>query len=134
MALASVVSTHIPIALARAKEDFLAREVNLKPQEQLQALYKQMRRSTGRFRASDFLHGNATVSDITQRAIFREVMGVGMNFGEAYGKSQTAASDTIPDRGRAFLSVREADRIQLPGLAQGPVSYTHLTLPTILLV
>ncbi len=68
--------THIPIALARAKEDFLAREVNLKPQEQLQALYKQMRHSTGRFRASDFLHGNATVSDITQRAIFREVMGV----------------------------------------------------------
>ena len=48
-----------------------------------------------------------------------EVMGVGMNFGEAYGKSQTAASDTIPDRGRAFLSVREADRSQLQGLAQG---------------
>ena len=46
-------------------------------------------------------------------------MGVGMNFGEAYGKSQTAASDTIPDRGRAFLSVREADRSQLQGLAQG---------------
>ena len=48
-----------------------------------------------------------------------EVMGVGMNFGEAYGKSQTAASDTIPDRGRAFLSVREADRSQLQALAQG---------------
>ena len=48
-----------------------------------------------------------------------EVMGVGMNFAEAYGKSQTAASDTIPDRGRAFLSVREADRSQLRGLAHG---------------
>ncbi len=48
-----------------------------------------------------------------------EVMGVGMNFGEAYGKSQTAASDTIPDQGRAFLSVREADRDQLEPLAAG---------------
>ena len=48
-----------------------------------------------------------------------EVMGVGMNFGEAYGKSQTAASDTIPDQGRAFLSVREADREQLEPLAAG---------------
>ena len=48
-----------------------------------------------------------------------EVMGVGMNFGEAYGKSQTAASDTIPDRGKAFLSVREADRSQLAPLATG---------------
>ncbi len=48
-----------------------------------------------------------------------EVMGVGMNFGEAYGKSQTAASDTIPDQGRAFLSVREADREQREPLAAG---------------
>ena len=48
-----------------------------------------------------------------------EVMGVGMNFGEAYGKSQTAASDTIPDQGRAFLSVREVDRDQLEPLAAG---------------
>ncbi len=48
-----------------------------------------------------------------------EVMGMGMNFGEAYGKSQAAASDTIPALGTAFLSVREADRSQLAGLAQG---------------
>tara|TARA_B100000405_G_scaffold294400_1_gene247481 strand:+ start:112 stop:738 length:627 start_codon:yes stop_codon:yes gene_type:complete len=51
-----------------------------------------------------------------------EVMGVGMNFGEAYGKSQTAASDSIPNQGRAFLSVREADRSQLEGLAAGLIS------------
>ncbi len=51
-----------------------------------------------------------------------EVMGVGMSFGEAYGKSQTAASDSIPNRGRAFLSVREADRSQLEELAVGLIS------------
>ena len=48
-----------------------------------------------------------------------EVMGVGMDFGEAYGKSQTAASDTIPDRSTAFLSVRDADKDQLPEIATG---------------
>jgi len=48
-----------------------------------------------------------------------EVMGVGMSFAEAYGKAQTAASDTIPSKGRAFLSVRDADKDQLPEIAKG---------------
>ena len=48
-----------------------------------------------------------------------EVMGVGMSFGEAYGKAQTAASDTIPAGGRAFLSVRDADKSQLGPVARG---------------
>ena len=39
-----------------------------------------------------------------------EVMGVGKTFSEAYGKAQRAAGEPIPDRGTAFLSVREADR------------------------
>ncbi|MBT4161807.1 MAG: ATP-grasp domain-containing protein, partial [Gammaproteobacteria bacterium] len=48
-----------------------------------------------------------------------EVMGVGRSFAEAYGKSQTAAGDTIPNSGKAFLSVRDADKDQLPEIAAG---------------
>ncbi len=48
-----------------------------------------------------------------------EVMGVGMSFAEAYGKAQTAASDTIPSEGCVFLSVRDADKDQLPEIAGG---------------
>lgn len=47
-----------------------------------------------------------------------EVMGVGMSFAEAYGKAQTAASDTIPAKGCVFISVRDADKEELPGLAR----------------
>jgi carbamoyl-phosphate synthase large subunit len=50
-----------------------------------------------------------------------EVMGAGASFAEAYGKAQTAASDTIPSKGRVFLSVRDADKGQLPEIAQGLV-------------
>ena len=50
-----------------------------------------------------------------------EVMGAGASFAEAYGKAQTAASDTIPNKGRAFLSVRDADKEQLPEIAKGLV-------------
>ncbi|MBL6688372.1 MAG: carbamoyl-phosphate synthase large subunit, partial [Pseudomonadales bacterium] len=46
-----------------------------------------------------------------------EVMGVGKTFGEAYGKSQLAASDPIPEAGRVFLSVRDPDKAQLAALA-----------------
>jgi len=50
-----------------------------------------------------------------------EVMGAGKSFAEAYGKAQTAASDTIPNKGRVFLSVRDADKDQLPEIAKGLV-------------
>ena len=39
-----------------------------------------------------------------------EVMGVGKTFGEAYAKSQLAASVTLPEKGNAFLSVRDTDK------------------------
>jgi carbamoyl-phosphate synthase large subunit len=39
-----------------------------------------------------------------------EVMGVGRSFGEAFSKSQIAAGAEIPRRGRAFISVRDADQ------------------------
>jgi len=50
-----------------------------------------------------------------------EVMGAGTTFAEAYGKAQTAASDKIPSKGRVFLSVRDADKDQLPEIARGLV-------------
>jgi carbamoyl-phosphate synthase large subunit len=39
-----------------------------------------------------------------------EVMGIGHSFGEAFAKAQQAAGAGLPDSGRAFISVREADR------------------------
>jgi carbamoyl-phosphate synthase large subunit len=47
-----------------------------------------------------------------------EVMGVGETFPEAYGKAQIAADDRIPASGKVFLSVRDADKEQLPAIAR----------------
>jgi carbamoyl-phosphate synthase large subunit len=49
-----------------------------------------------------------------------EVMGVGDDFGEAFVKSQLAASDGLPKAGgRAFISVRSGDRDAIVEVAQG---------------
>ena len=48
-----------------------------------------------------------------------EVMGVGASFGEAFVKSQLAASSALPNRGgRAFVSVRAGDRSAVVEVAQ----------------
>jgi len=47
-----------------------------------------------------------------------EVMGVGNTFGEAFYKSQLAASATLPTEGTAFLSVRDVDKAELVPIAQ----------------
>ena len=39
-----------------------------------------------------------------------EVMGVGGNFGQAFAKGQLSGGDVIPRGGRAFVSVRDADK------------------------
>jgi carbamoyl-phosphate synthase large subunit len=39
-----------------------------------------------------------------------EVMGVGRSFGEAFVKAQLAAGEVLPTGGRAFISVRPADK------------------------
>jgi carbamoyl-phosphate synthase large subunit len=39
-----------------------------------------------------------------------EVMGVGRSFGAAFSKSQLAAGAAIPQRGKMFISVRDADQ------------------------
>jgi carbamoyl-phosphate synthase large subunit len=47
-----------------------------------------------------------------------EVMGVGMSFAEAYVKSQMAAGSKLPETGRAFLSVRSADKPKIVEIAR----------------
>jgi carbamoyl-phosphate synthase large subunit len=46
-----------------------------------------------------------------------EVMGVGRQFGEAYGKAMFAAGMKIPSTGTAFISVRDADKPAVAALA-----------------
>ena len=48
-----------------------------------------------------------------------EVMGVGESFGEAFVKSQLAASVLLPDSGIAFISVREQDKPRAVEVAKG---------------
>jgi carbamoyl-phosphate synthase large subunit len=47
-----------------------------------------------------------------------EVMGVGDTFGEAYGKAQEGAGARLPGKGKAMLSVRDADKGRLIRVAQ----------------
>ena len=47
-----------------------------------------------------------------------ELMGVGKTFAEAYGKAELGASDEIPSKGTAFVSVRQRDKDDIPALAE----------------
>ena len=47
-----------------------------------------------------------------------EVMGIGDSFDEAFAKAHAAAGDRLPEVGRAFLSVRDADKERCSGLAK----------------
>lgn len=59
-----------------------------------------------------------------------EVMGVGMNFGQALFKSQLGADSAIPRSGRVFISVRDEDKPRLPQLAQQFVSAGYQLVAT----
>ena len=48
-----------------------------------------------------------------------EVMGVGDSFGEAFVKSQLAAGVRLPRSGKAFISVRDADKPGVLAIARG---------------
>jgi carbamoyl-phosphate synthase large subunit len=48
-----------------------------------------------------------------------EVMGVGTSFGEAFVKSQLAAGVRLPRGGKAFISVRDADKPAAVEVARG---------------
>ena len=47
-----------------------------------------------------------------------EVMGTGDTFDEAFAKAHVAAGDRLPTVGRAFVSVRDADKERVGALAQ----------------
>ena len=47
-----------------------------------------------------------------------EVMGIGRSFGEAFGKSQIAAGVNLPKKGKAFLSVKDSDKLGIASIAQ----------------
>jgi len=47
-----------------------------------------------------------------------EVMGVGKSFGEAFVKSQLAASAKLPETGTAFISVRDGDKLAVVQVAR----------------
>jgi carbamoyl-phosphate synthase large subunit len=47
-----------------------------------------------------------------------EVMGVGKTFGEAFVKSQLAASAKLPETGTAFISVRDGDKLAIVPVAR----------------
>ena len=48
-----------------------------------------------------------------------EVMGVGKSFGEAFVKSQMAASVRLPESGTAFISVKDQDKTRAVEVARG---------------
>jgi carbamoyl-phosphate synthase large subunit len=50
-----------------------------------------------------------------------EVMGTGDSFDEAFAKAHAAAGDRLPTIGRAFISVRDADKPRMLGIAKSLV-------------
>ncbi|MEQ6342137.1 MAG: carbamoyl-phosphate synthase large subunit [Gammaproteobacteria bacterium] len=59
-----------------------------------------------------------------------EVMGIGRSFAEAFAKSQEAAGITLPRGGRAFISVREADKPRVAAVARDLVALGFKVLAT----
>jgi carbamoyl-phosphate synthase large subunit len=47
-----------------------------------------------------------------------EVMGVGVNFGEAFLKAQTSAGSPLPDRGTVFISVNDRQKPEAVDIAR----------------
>jgi len=59
-----------------------------------------------------------------------EVMGVGRTFGEAFVKSQLAAGVRLPSGGRAFVSVRDGDKLPAVAIARDLVDLGFSILAT----
>ncbi|MDT0593982.1 carbamoyl-phosphate synthase large subunit [Glaciecola petra] len=51
-----------------------------------------------------------------------EVMGVGINFEEAYAKANLGASEPLPKQGKVLISVRNNDKIRAIELAHGMIA------------
>ena len=59
-----------------------------------------------------------------------EVMGVGRTFGEAFAKSQLAASVVLPTGGKAFISVRGVDKAAISAIAKDLIDLGFTLLAT----
>ena len=59
-----------------------------------------------------------------------EVMGVGETFGEAFVKSQIAAGVKLPESGRAFISVRDGDKLTAVQIARDLIELGFTLLAT----
>ncbi len=59
-----------------------------------------------------------------------EVMGMGETFAEAYHKALLAAGTSLPTSGKAFLSVRQADRVKVIDLAKQLIAKGFTILAT----
>jgi carbamoyl-phosphate synthase large subunit len=59
-----------------------------------------------------------------------EVMGVGESFGEAFVKSQLAAGVRLPKTGRAFISVRDPDKLAAVEIARDLIELGFSVLAT----
>ena len=59
-----------------------------------------------------------------------EVMGVGETFGEAFIKSQLAAGVKLPDSGRVFVSVKNADKARAIDVARSLVDLGYQIVAT----
>ena len=59
-----------------------------------------------------------------------EVMGVGESFGEAFVKSQLAAGVRLPSGGKAFISVRDADKLAAVQVARDLIEMGFVILAT----
>jgi carbamoyl-phosphate synthase large subunit len=59
-----------------------------------------------------------------------EVMGVGETFGEAFIKSQLAAGVKLPDSGRVFVSVKNADKARAIDIARSLVDLGYQIVAT----
>jgi carbamoyl-phosphate synthase large subunit len=59
-----------------------------------------------------------------------EVMGVGETFGEAFIKSQLAAGVRLPDSGRVFVSVKNADKARAIDIARSLVALGYQIVAT----
>ena len=59
-----------------------------------------------------------------------EVMGTGDSFDEAFAKAHAAAGDRLPTIGRAFISVRDADKPRMLGIAKSLVEMGFTVVAT----
>jgi len=59
-----------------------------------------------------------------------EVMGVGASFGEAFVKSQMAAGEKLPEAGKVFVSVRDADKPRTVEIARSLAGLGFLLVAT----